>query len=332
MRSGPTRGGPTTYDRPVDDSHAPARPPEQITLDAGPVRLAALDYGPGRGDRTTAPMLMLHGQADLAWSMDSVAQAFRDRYHVVSVDLRGHGHSDQPGAYSLLHLVADLRAAVRQLGFERPVIVGHSLGGHAAAQYCGLYPEVPRALVLVEGMGPPAKMHSSTADERDAVARAHVDLLLTPLAHKPLRDLDAAVARLAAAHPRLHPARARFLAEVGTRPGPDGGLVWRFDPRTRDWIASIDHEQTETRWRQVRCPVLAISGADSWDTWWSARLSPVAQAQRRERLTPEEWHARLANFPDVEEVVLPDAGHMVQFDQPERLNEVIDDFLRRRVA
>jgi pimeloyl-ACP methyl ester carboxylesterase len=136
---------------------------------------------------------------------------------------------------------------------------------------------------------------------------------------------------LAAAHPRLDPSRARFLAEVGTRPGPDGGLVWRFDPRTRDWIASIDHEQTETRWRQVRCPVLAISGADSWETWWSARLSPVAQAQRRVRLTPQEWRDRLANFPDVEEVELAGAGHMVQFDQPERLNHVIDDFLRRRV-
>jgi pimeloyl-ACP methyl ester carboxylesterase len=140
------------------------------------------------------------------------------------------------------------------------------------------------------------------------------------------------VARLAAAHPRLDPERARFLADVGTRPGPDGGLVWCFDPRTRDWIASIDHEVTAERWRLVPCPVLAIAGADSWDDWWSVRtpLAGTPGEPRRVRMTDAELRAHLAAFPDIEHVELTDAGHMVAFDQPERLNEVIADFLARR--
>jgi pimeloyl-ACP methyl ester carboxylesterase len=48
-------------------------------------------------------------------------------------------------------------------------------------------------------------------------------------------------------------------------------------------------------------------------------------------MAPAEWSAKLAAFPDIEEVELADAGHMVQFDQPERLNEVIADFLDRRL-
>jgi pimeloyl-ACP methyl ester carboxylesterase len=48
-------------------------------------------------------------------------------------------------------------------------------------------------------------------------------------------------------------------------------------------------------------------------------------------LTPAEWAERLANFADVEATELADAGHLVHYDQPERLNEVIADFLRRRL-
>jgi pimeloyl-ACP methyl ester carboxylesterase len=146
-----------------------------------------------------------------------------------------------------------------------------------------------------------------------------------------LTDPEAAVARLRAVHPRLDEERARFLADVGTRPGPDGGLVWRFDLRTRDWLASIDQPLTEERWRAIPCPVLAVSGAESWERWWAVRLSPVAEAEGRQRLTPEEWRQRLACFADVEAVELEGAGHLVHFDQPDRLNQVIDDFLRRRV-
>ena len=125
--------------------------PERVTVPAGPIQLSALDYG----DPEHPPMVMLHGSSDLAWSLDSVAQAFADRYRVIGLDLRGHGHSDHPGAYSVLHYVADLERVVDHFGLagRRPVLVGHSLGGHIVAQFCGLYPEVPSALVLVEGTG-----------------------------------------------------------------------------------------------------------------------------------------------------------------------------------
>ena len=307
-------------------NHHPAR----VTVPAGPLQVSVLDYG----DPDDPPMVLLHGSSDLAWSLDSIAQAFADRYRVIALDLRGHGHSDHAGAYSILHYVADLDRVLHHFDLvdRRPVLVGHSLGGHIAAQFCGLYPDVPAALVLIEGTGPPARVVSEGPEYRAEFARTVVELLHTPLRQRPLADLDAAVARLVAAHPRLDPGRARFLAEVGTCPGPDGGLVWRFDPRTRDWIASIDHEVTEERWRMVRCPVLAILGTESWDTWWSVRtpLSGDAELPARVRMTPEEYEAHLSAFPDIEHVELSEAGHMIAFDQPERLNDVIAQFLARR--
>ena len=52
----------------------------------------------------------------------------------------------------------------------------------------------------------------------------------------------------------------------------------------------------------------------------------------RAYLAPDELQRRLACFPDVECVEIPGAGHMVHFDEPDRLNVAIDAFLRRRLG
>jgi pimeloyl-ACP methyl ester carboxylesterase len=297
--------------------------PQRVDIDAGSVPLVALDYG----NADAPPLVLLHGHADLAWSMAPLAEALAGRYHVVAPDLRGHGDSGHPGAYSVLHYVADLVATCDALGFEAPTLVAHSLGGHVAAQFAGLFPDRVSALVLIEGLGPPSARPPASPATRADAARNAVELLRTPLRHKPLAGVGAATRRLVEAHPRLDPARAATLAELGTRAGPDGGLVWKFDPRTRDWVAGMDHEATEALWAQVRCPVLVVDGADSWDTWWAVRV-PMAQAWGR--LGEEAWRERVRTFRDVRHVTIPDAGHMVHFDQPEALEAAVVAFLAER--
>ena len=68
----------------------------------------------------------------------------------------GHGESDHPGAYSILHRSRPRRH--RSAGPRPSRCWWPSLGSHVASQFAGLYPDVPRALVLVEGMGPPARL------------------------------------------------------------------------------------------------------------------------------------------------------------------------------
>ena len=150
----------------MDQPEATPFVPEAIRIEGARVELAALDYG--RGNEAAPPMLLIHGMRDLAWSMDSIAQHFRDRYRVIALDLRGHGDSDAPGAYAIQHFVGDLHLAVRRLGLERPTIVAHSFGGEVATQFAGLFPEIPSACVLIEGLGPPP-----WEGEANAAARRH---------------------------------------------------------------------------------------------------------------------------------------------------------------
>jgi pimeloyl-ACP methyl ester carboxylesterase len=76
---------------------------------------------------------------------------FARDHAVTSVDLRGVGKSDAPdGGYSIPELADDLAALCSAVGIERPVVVGHSLGGMIAVELGARDPSPASALVLVD--------------------------------------------------------------------------------------------------------------------------------------------------------------------------------------
>ena len=308
--------------------------PEPTSIELGRETLAVYDSGPpaagaGQIDGGADDVVLLHGMADVARSLEPLARPLAERHRVVAFDARGHGRSSHPGAYSVLHYVADLHALLDRLAIERPILIGHSLGGHTAANHAGLFPERAKAVVLLEGLGPPARIRPTDPAGRLAHGRSMIEALVATPRHRPQPDLAAATERLLAAHPRLDHERARILAADGTKPGPEGGLVWRHDERTWHWVTSIDQPALEERWAAITAPVLAISGAEAWDTWWTRTRSPGVD---RVRMTDDEFAERLARFADIEHVELAEAGHMVHFDQPDEVNRLIDRFLADRVG
>jgi len=76
---------------------------------------------------------------------------FGRTHAVTSIDLRGVGQSDQPDdGYSIPDLTDDVAAFCVEVGIEKPVVVGHSLGGMIAVELGGRYPSLVSALVLVD--------------------------------------------------------------------------------------------------------------------------------------------------------------------------------------
>ncbi len=279
-------------------------------------------------------MLLVHGMRDLAWSMDSIAQAFCDRYRVLSIDMRGHGDSGRPGYYALAHFVGDLHTTCRHFSLENPILIGHSFGGEVASQLAGIFPEIPSKCVLIEGLGPPPWEGEGSDQLRRAMARRSVESLdNVPSYGRSMPDLETAMGRLGSAHPGLGPERLRMLAAAGTRPHPDSGICWKWDPMLRTMFGSFSREQIEERWTWAVCPVLVVTGAES-GTWWSK--GPAGGEPRnslsRSYLTPDELERRLGLFSDVRCVEIPGAGHMIHFDAPDALNDAIADFLDVRSA
>lgn len=97
-------------------------------------------------------LVLLHGFACSSHDWRTVAGPLARKYRVWMVDFRGHGESDAPGnAFTLADLVADLGHMAHELGWRRPVLAGHSLGGMVAVAYALKNPDAARALILVEG-------------------------------------------------------------------------------------------------------------------------------------------------------------------------------------
>ncbi|MGU3584001.1 alpha/beta fold hydrolase [Rhodococcus sp. C26F] len=107
--------------------------------------LPGLDFG-GRGPE----VLLVHGSGHNAAVWTDVMAHLTEHCHLVAVDLRGHGQSALTSSTAEQYW-RDLGTVVEALGWDRPVLVGHSTGGYAvtAAVAAGL---VDAALCVVDGM------------------------------------------------------------------------------------------------------------------------------------------------------------------------------------
>ncbi|HVR29420.1 MAG TPA: alpha/beta hydrolase [Thermoanaerobaculia bacterium] len=296
--------------------------PQALTLEGAGVRLRGYDWG----NPAARPLVLVHGIEDFALALAPLAEALRDDYHVVAFDLRGHGDSDQPGVYTMGHFIADLHAVIVQLQLERPILIGHSLGGQIVCQYAGVFPEVPRAVVNIDGMGPPMRLPEPDGEEKQLRTREAIEGLLRPAGHgRPMMDLEDATHLYLRYHPRLDPALARHLVELGTEEHPHGGLRFKWDSRIHTLRLSSTPELAEERFRWAECPVLLVSAGEVDEFMWRRRgLDPSSL-----RKEPEEIRRRMALFRDADHVEIPGAGHHVHFDAPGELIRVLREFLGR---
>jgi pimeloyl-ACP methyl ester carboxylesterase len=115
--------------------------------DRNGVPLAYREIGAGQG----APLLFVHGFGCNAGHFRHQQYHFAASHRTIAVDLRGHGESGAPlQPYDVAGFADDLRWLCRHLGLERPVVVGHSMGGNIALKLAVCDPELVRAIVMID--------------------------------------------------------------------------------------------------------------------------------------------------------------------------------------
>jgi pimeloyl-ACP methyl ester carboxylesterase len=94
-------------------------------------------------------LIMAHGITDYGLNWTSLARKFENDYDIIMYDARGHGLSAKPeGPYDLKSHVEDLAGLIQALGIEKPILMGHSMGGGTVALLSANYPGIPRAVIL----------------------------------------------------------------------------------------------------------------------------------------------------------------------------------------
>ena len=118
------------------------------------------------GDETAPTLLLLHGITSSRHTWEWFVPTLCSRYHVLSLDFRGHGISGRaPGGYQLAGYVTDVVAVLEGLASAPALVVGHSLGGVTAAALAQRRPELVRAMVLED---PPLAVVSVDGDVADS--------------------------------------------------------------------------------------------------------------------------------------------------------------------
>jgi pimeloyl-ACP methyl ester carboxylesterase len=128
----------------------PERPTELSVVTDDGVELAGEDSDPARPG---ASIVLLHGlTATRRYVVMGSSALQREGYRTIAYDARGHGRSTaapDPGAYGYERLVLDLRAILDELGVERAVLAGASMGAHTALRFTLRHPERVAGLGLI---------------------------------------------------------------------------------------------------------------------------------------------------------------------------------------
>ena len=258
----------------------------------GKMRLHYLDWGGAPGKPI---MLMLHGGGLNAHTWDVVSLSLRSEYHCIALDLRGHGESEWSRSmeYTVPIHQHDVLGFMDNLGIDRCIIVGMSLGGIVGLSIAVEHKQRMRALVLVD-VGPvplPDGVQRIEGFMRRATGFTSME-----------QAIDTAM--------EFNPRRSRTLLswtlERNLMRMPDGTYTWKYDRRNRmndDYVDTITGRARELAQlaHTVECETLLVYGEDS------------------EVVSADSAAEFIARVPRGRAVGVPNAGHTVQGDNPAAL-------------
>jgi len=277
------------------------------TFSSGGLTLHYMDWG----TRGRPPLLLLHGGMQTAHSWDITSVAMRRDYHVVALDLRGHGDSEwsDDAKYSHLDHAGDIERIAEHLGWERFTLIGLSLGGLASMQFASEHSDAIDALVIVDvgpelsprGVGRLVDFGRSTGE---------------------LDSLEEFIEKSLQYNPRRSAQQLRYSLTHNLRRLPNGKYAWKYDRRIvrrpegdQPTGAEADPKHFQDLWSvlpRISCRTLVVRGGAS-------------------DVFPEETARRMIDvLPDARLVTVADASHTVPQDNPAGFLEVVRPFLEER--
>ncbi len=243
---------------------------------------------------TGSPVVLLHGFPFNRTLWREQVEALRERYMVITVDLRGHGETPASDAPATMEEMAkDVAALLDSLGLARVVLGGLSMGGYVALAFYQLFPERVRALLLADTR-PQADTDEARLN-REETAKRVLSAGMETIA-------DAMLPKLLA--PATHAEQPQIVRRVSD-------MILRTDPQGAASALrgmAVRRDQTELL-RRIDCPALIIVG--SLDA-----ITPPADAELMQR---KIRNARLE--------VIAGASHVSNVERPAEFNRALEKFL-----
>jgi pimeloyl-ACP methyl ester carboxylesterase len=274
-------------------------------------------------------IVMVHGVTDIGLSWTTLTWKLQGSYDIYMLDARGHGLTDPfTPADNGDTLVKDVVEFVRVMKFEKPILMGHSMGAATVMRLGAEYPDLAKAIVMLDpgvGGGGPGRSGAGTG----GTAAQRAGRGARPTAPQPAPSASA-------------PALAPDRLSVSMRGTPDV-LVSQNNYRFDDLVATCRRQSS--KWDVVDCQYWALSkkqyhGAYSEETWRamsgtmatgeSLAKIPVPALILKADASPEvrKSHQDAASVMQKGRLVHIDgAGHNLHHDELARTVEVLTQFL-----
>ena len=248
----------------------------------------------GYDDRGTGlPIVFLHAFPLNRTMWVQQETALCQRFRTISIDLRGHGESDAPfWRYSLEQYALDVKEVLARLGIARALFVGLSMGGYLEFTLYRLYPELILGLVFADTRAEADKPEQTQwrfnlAQQTGAIGPAAVIADMLPKLLAPKTyERDPDLVE-----------RVRSIQAAAPVPGIIGDLMAMAErPDSTELLTSI------------RIPTLVIVGQDDVLT------------------TPADAERIAKGIPGAKLVIIPEAGHLSNMEQPDLFNRAVEEF------
>jgi pimeloyl-ACP methyl ester carboxylesterase len=233
-------------------------------------------------------LVLLHGLAANGACWKGLANVLEKDYDIIMPDARGHGESSAPEyGYRYEDHANDVIGLLISLRLSAPILLGHSMGGMTAAVVASRRPKLLRGLILAD----PTFLSTKVQREvRDSEVSDQHRLILG-------KSLEELMTDLLRRHPNRssdiigHIARARFQTRMAAF-----DVLTPPNPDYKMLVSAID------------VPILLVYGDNGV-------VSSVV-ADELQRLNPR-----------IRVEQIPEAGHGLHYDQPERFAAIVGSFI-----
>jgi 3-oxoadipate enol-lactonase len=245
------------------------------------------------GDPVRTPLIFLHGIGGAARAWRAQLSTFGDRYHAIAWDMPGYGGSAPLASASIATLADAFQDFLQQIGADRPVIVGHSIGGMIVQQWLTKFPHSASAVIL-------AQTSPAFGKAEGDWQKQFIEARLGPL------DRGETMRTLA-------PALVNEL--VGDDPDMGGMEI------ARDCMGSVPEAS-------YRAMMLALLGFDQRKALGNISVPTLVLSGSKDKNAPAPMMAKMATYiPSATYVELDGAGHLVNLERPHAFNAALDQFL-----
>ncbi|MFV8817185.1 alpha/beta fold hydrolase [Haliea sp. E17] len=228
------------------------------------------------------PLLALHGWLDNAASFARLAPLLDD-FHVVAVDLSGHGRSSwrsRDATYQIYDDLPQLLSILDQLGWQHCHLMGHSRGAIIATLFAACFPERIARLVLLDGLSPEATGEEAFVTQ----LRQFVEQRERYLGRQPT-VYPSAERAMAVRTANGLPLKAAELMLPRSLRAEGAGVCWTSDPRLRGASAvKLSVGQIEAMLRAVTAPTLVLVAETGLVPLMSSRFAELVAQMAAARM------------------------------------------------